>query len=126
MAIGKELGIFDIKSTSVTLVPGKGNITTTQVNYEGKITGQFACKCFATMTLESEDGKNGTYKIYGRWFLEDGGYIDGFGEGQATSIGGPAWDVVGNAQMSNGSNLAVEGEINLADHFFIGKFFEQN
>lgn len=126
MAVGKEIGIFDVKSTSVTVVPGEGNITTTHVNYEGRITGQFASYCFATMTIESKDGKDGTYKISGRWFLKEGGFIDGFGEGETKSTGeGPAWDVVGIAELSNGESCAVEGEINLPDHSFIGKFFER-
>ena len=125
MAVGKEIGVFDMQSTSVTLVPGKGILTTTHVNYEGDISGDFACTCYATMTLESKDGKDGKYTICGRWFLESGGFLDGFGEGQTTNKGGPKWDVAGHAQMSNGASLVVQGEIDFAKRAFVGKMFER-
>ena len=125
MAVGKEIGVFDMRSTSVTLVPGKGILTTTQVNYEGDITGDFASKCYATMTLESRDGKQGKYTICGRWFLEQGGYIDGFGEGETTGAGGAEWQCVGHARMSNDVSFAVTGEIDFAKQTFYGKLFER-
>lgn len=125
MAVGNQIGVFDMSSTSVTLVPGKGTLTTTHVNYEGDITGEFACTCYAAMTVESKDGKDGKYTICGRWFLEDGGFLDGFGEGETTNTGGPMWKVAGHAHMSNDVNLAVQGEMDFSKRTFVGKMYER-
>jgi hypothetical protein len=126
MAVGKEIGVYDLKSTSVTLVPGKRDTTTVHINYEGELTGEHACTVFATMTLESPDGKDGTYTICARWFLDTGEILDAVGEGQTTLLGdGHKWLVAGVGKVSNGQNAAVEGEIDLATRSFTGKMFER-
>jgi hypothetical protein len=125
MAVGKEIGVYDLKSTSVTLVPGKGDTTTVHINYEGELTGALACTVFATMTVESPDGRDGTYKISARWFLNTGEILDATGEGETTLVEGHKWKVAGVAKVSNGQNAAVKGEIDLATRSFTGKMFER-
>lgn len=126
MAVGKEIGLFEMKSTSITLEAARGRVTSAQVNFEGDISGEFACTALATMTVESSDGQDGTYTICARCFMQDGEVLDAVGEGKTTSTGGQRWTVAGVAKMSNGRATAVKGEIDLARRTYTGRLFERH
>lgn len=126
MAVGKEIGLFDMKSTSITLEANKGKVTAAQVNFEGDISGEFSCTALATMTIQSSDGKDGTYKISARCFMKNGEIVDAVGEGKTTSTGGQKWTVAGVADVSDGRSAAVKGEIDLAKRSYTGRMFERH
>ncbi len=126
MAVGKEIGTFNMQSTSIRLVASGEHVTTAEVNFEGEISGEFACTALATMTVASKDGHNGTYRIAARCFMSDGEIVDAVGDGKTTSSGGQKWTVAGVATMSNGRKTAVQGEIDLARRSYVGKMFERH
>ena len=126
MAVGKEIGAFDLTSTSVSLTPGKGHSVTAHVNYEGKVTGEIAGRVLTTMTIESADGKDGTYKICTRFFMHGGEVLDSKSEGETTSLGGLKWRVAGVGTQSSGRSTAIQGEVDLENHTYVGKLFERN
>lgn len=126
MAVGKEIGLFEMKSTSITLEASRGRVTSAQVNFEGDISGEFSCTALATMTVESSDGRDGTYTVSARCFMQDGDVVDAVGEGKTTSSGGQRWTVAGVATMSNGRAAAVQGEIDLALRTYTGRLFERH
>jgi hypothetical protein len=125
VALGKELGVYDLKSTSITLVPGKGNVLTTHINFEGTISGEFECEVLATMTIQSADGRDGVYKICARCFMPSGEILDASGEGETTSKGGPRWTVAGIAEFADGRSTGVTGDIDLQHGSFVGKMYER-
>lgn len=126
MAIGKELGTFELRSTSFTLAPGKKKAVNVSANFEGRVTGVVDGSVITTMTVESKNAKDGKYKISSRCFLDNGEILDASGEGKTTHLGGHKWRVAGVADMSNGESYAVTGEINFADRLFTGAMYERN
>ena len=70
MAVGKEIGAFEMKSTSISLAPGKGSYLTAEANFEGEAHGDLECMAIATMTVTSQNGKDGDYKVCARCFLK--------------------------------------------------------
>ncbi|MEM7542973.1 MAG: hypothetical protein AAF384_15510 [Pseudomonadota bacterium] len=125
MALGNEIGTFDMKSTSVTLEGSGGRVTNAEVNFEGDLSGEFKGFALATMSVNSKDGKDGTYKVTARCFMADGSIVDAVGEGTTTSAGGQKWTVAGIADTSDGRSTAVRGEIDLINRRYSGKMFER-
>ncbi len=125
MAVGKEIGNFDMKSTSVTLEPGKGGSVRLHINFEGVSTGDLECEAIATMTVDSEDGKDGDYRISARCFLSNGEIMDANGHGKTTYGADHNWDVAGITEMQGHRGWAIRGDINLRDRTFVGKMYER-
>lgn len=125
MAVGRELGTFDMKSTSVTLVPGKGDFLTLHINYEGSATGEIECEAIATMTVESADGKDGKYSISARCFMTDGRIPDATGQGKTVLESDHIWTVAGITEVAGWRGWAIQGKINLGDRSFVGKMLER-
>lgn len=125
MTVGKEIGTFDMKSTSVTLAPGTGEFLTIHMNFEGDVAGEIECRAIATMTVESNDGKNGDYKLCVRRFLNDGEILDAVGEGKTVLDGKHTWSVAGITEIAGRRTWAVQGKIDLEKRSFIGKMFER-
>ena len=126
MAVGKELGTFEMRSTSVTLEPGKGGAVILHVNFEGTSTGEIECEAIATMTVDSRDGKDGDYRISARCFLANGDILDANGHGKTTYGTDHNWDVAGVTEAQGGRSWAIRGDINLRGRSFTGKMFERN
>lgn len=126
MAVGNQIGTFNLTSTSITLHAKGSNVSTAEVNFEGTVSGEMASTVLATMTVESNDGVNGDYRICARCFAPDGTVFDAVGDGKTTSAGGQKWTVAGVTTLSDGRSTAVQGEIDLAARSFSGKMFERH
>jgi len=126
MAVGREIGQFEMKYTSVTLEPGKSGSVTLHVNFEGSSSGEFECEALATMTVDSRDGKDGDYKVSARCFMADGDIVDANGQGKTNYGEDHTWAVAGITEVSGERAYAIQGHINLKDRSFVGKMFERN
>lgn len=125
VAVGKEIGTFDMTSTSVTLEPGKGDFLTAHINFDGNATGELASRVLATMTVESRNGRDGNYRICARCFLDDGAIMDVHGEGKTVLDGTHNWSVAGITAVAGHRGWAVQGKIDLANGRFTGKLFKR-
>ncbi len=125
MTVGKEIGEFDMKTTSITFEPGKGDYLTAPINFAGDAPGEIECRALATMTVESRNGKDGDYKICARCFLADGEILDAAGEGKTLLDGKHNWQVAGIAEVAGQRTWAVQGTIDLEKGAFVGKMFER-
>ncbi|MGR9093400.1 MAG: hypothetical protein ACU85U_22740 [Gammaproteobacteria bacterium] len=125
MAVGKEIGAFNMQYTSVTLEPGKDGSVTLHVNFEGSSSGDFACDALATMTVDSRNGKDGDYRISARCFMHDGTIVDANGEGKTVHGDGHKWSVAGITEVSGNRAYAIQGDIDLHARSFSGKMFER-
>lgn len=126
MAVGKEIGEFEMTSTSVTLEPAKGDFLTARVNYEGNATGDIECEAVATMTVESRDGKNGDYEISARCFMSGGEIVDAKGYGKTVLEEGYTWNVAGITEIAGRRSWAIQGKIDLKSRSFVGKMLERD
>ena len=126
MPIGKEIGAFSCKSTSITYSPGEGGLETAEINYEGTIEGSGASgTVLGTMKVApAADAANGTWTWCGREFAGDGATRVATGGGFFQSSGTNTWNVRGYIHFSDGSSAATEGVIDLAARSLTGKLSE--
>lgn len=125
MAIGRQLGTFELEATSFSLAKAKGDMLDTHLNFEGEMTGEVAGQILVSMTISSADGKDGTYETCGRYFLDDGTVIDAFTQGKTTSLGNHRWRVAGVGKTSRGASIAIKGEIDIKKHSYSGQVHER-
>lgn len=121
MAKGKELGTFEMKSTTATFLPGPAGSTLVQGNYEGTATGGFGA---VAGTATFVGGKSGTFSYCGGSYAEDGDQLSAHGTGTYESIGVHRWRTQGILHLSDGTTLHSEGELDLASRSWTGKVFE--
>lgn len=123
MPIGKEAGSFALKSTSMTKgVDSAGNHTFV-VNLEGTVSGGWSGTVLTTMHVTTADMKSGTYSTCGAAYLADGTVISGNGNGVIGALGGHKWRLNSVDLFSDGSRVAIESEMSLADRSVKGKLF---
>src|SRR5262249_27701430 len=122
MAKGKLIGEFSSKSTSVTVAPGPAGSTLVQGNFEGPATG------FGTVlgTATFVGGKSGTCSWCGVAYLDNGEELSGTGGGTYESSGKHHWRVQLIIQISDGSSVICEGDLDLATRSWTGKTFENS
>jgi hypothetical protein len=122
MAKGKQIGEFSLKFTSFTLTPGPAGSTVIQGNCEGPVTG------FGTVlgTLTAVGGKGGTLSWCGAGYLDNGDQVSAIGSGTYESSGKHHWRAQMFMQISDGSSIVSEGEIDLATRSLTGKNFENS
>src|SRR5262249_41041348 len=114
MALGKKIGEFTLKTTSVTYAPGPGNAITAQVNLEGQTTGDLAGRVRGTLTAVGTPGaKSGTWTWCGVVLLANGEVVAGNGQGTGENIGNHKRRLRGVNHLSDGRTLAVESEADL-------------
>jgi hypothetical protein len=94
------------------------------MNMEGTVTGGWDGTVLLTMIATTPDIKNGTYTSSAAVYLEDGSIITGNGGGVFAALGGHKWQTNGVDLLSDGSRIAVEGEIDLANRSYNGKIYE--
>jgi hypothetical protein len=122
MAKGKELATFSMTSTSVTYTPGPGGSTITQTNFEGTATGGFGTIA-GTATFVG-GGKGGSLGYCGAAYMDNGDLLNSNGSGSYESSGTHHWKTQSVLQLSDGSALYSEGEIDLATRAWTGKVYE--
>ncbi|MFI4974873.1 MAG: hypothetical protein ACHP84_10075 [Caulobacterales bacterium] len=120
MPKGNELGVFSAQSTSVTYLPGPAGSTLVQANFEGTGTG------FGTIggTATFVGGKSGTLSWDGGAYLDNGDQVSGHGAGTYESVGTHRWRIQLITQISDGSAVMSDGELDLATRTWSGKLFE--
>jgi hypothetical protein len=123
MALGKELGRFAMKSTTITMTAGKNRTANAQINFEGTIAGELDATTIATMTVTNDGAQDGKYTIVARVIFADGEILDANGHGKTNHAGGQKWNVAGITEMSDGRSYAIQGEIDFPKRAFTGKMF---
>lgn len=112
-----------MKSTSITKdVDSAGNHTFV-LNMEGTVKGGWAGTVLMTMTAVTADNKTGTYTASSAAYLTDGSVITSSGSGVSLAIGGHKWQINGTVLLSDGTPLALEGELELASRSLNAKVF---
>jgi hypothetical protein len=119
MALGKELGDFKFKITSVTYAADGAaylSLDGTGTNY-GTVLG--------TIIVKGEPGaKSGAATWVGEGFLDDGSVVRAKGEGTFEECGKHQWRTRMLITVSNGDTIASDGKIDLASRSFSGKNLE--
>ena len=124
MPIGKEVGSFTAKATSIEKdVDAAGNNVFT-LNFEGSVSGGWNGSVVSTMTSTTSDYQTGTYTSTVSVYLEDGSVVEGAGSGVFRSVSGHKWQLNGTDLVSDGSCIASESLLTLADKSLNGKIFE--
>jgi hypothetical protein len=125
MAVGKQLGEFALKATSLTYTATEtgGSI---QGNFEGTAKGEgLTGPVLGTLTSGGAPGaKSGTCSWVGTSYLDNGEETHAKGEGTWESIGTHKWRIRGINYLSDGRTVASDGEIVLATRSFTGTLFE--
>ena len=125
MALGKQIGQYSGKLTSLTLGPGPGNAMTGQVNMEGTVSGELEGTYALTHHVVIEPGaKSGTWSQYGIAFMKDGTSQGFRAHGTWEEIGSGKWRYRGTGQISDGSTYANEFEGDWATRTWAGKLYE--
>ena len=125
MAQGKQIGEWACKFTSWTITPGPAGSIVQQGNYEGPTTGEGGAGTVIG-TIAVWGGNSGTYSMCVVGYLDDGNALTGSGEGTYESTGKHHWATQGLAQLSDGSNIILSGELDLAERSWTGKMFENS
>ena len=120
MAIGKEIGEFSLKSTTVSYSEDGGSV---QLNCEG--TGTNYGAVLGTMTFRGEPAaKSGKLSWRGQGFLENGETVTGTGEGNWEEMGKHKWRLRLIVTTSDGGCHASDGHLDLATRTLTGKMLE--
>ena len=120
MAIGKEIGQFSIKSTSVSYAEDGGSV---QINCEGTATKYGTV--VGTLILRGEPGaKSGRLSWRGQGFLENGETVIGTGEGSWEAMAKHKWRTRMIVTTSDGGCHASDGHLDLATRTLTGKMLE--
>jgi hypothetical protein len=124
MAVGKRIGEFSLKATTITLTPGPAGSVLLQANYEG--TGTGFGTVLGTLSAASAGQKSGTWSWCAAAYLDNGDSVTGTGQGIFQSDKPNRWRTQGGIQLSDGRMIILEGEIDLATRSWTGQLFEKN
>ena len=120
MAIGKEIGEFSIKSTTISYAEDGGSV---QINCEGTATNYGVV--IGTLTFRGEpEAKSGVLSWRGQGFLENGDTVTGKGEGTWEEMGSHKWRTRMIVTTSDGGTHASDGHLDLATRTLTGKMLE--
>ena len=118
MAIGKEMGDFALKITSVTY-----GETSDQVNVHGPATGFGTVQ--GTLTFRGEAGaKHGKCGFRGRSYLDNGETLDVTADGTWETVGKHKWHLRLLNVTSDGRTIYEDSEVELATLSYNGKLYE--
>ena len=124
MPIGKEVGSYSLKSTSISKsVDAAGNHVFV-LNLEGTVSGGWSGTVLSTLTTTTSDFQTGTYTTSVAVYLADGSVVTGAGTGVLKSKGGHSWQINGTDVVSDGAVIASEGILTLSERTLNGKIFE--
>ncbi len=119
MAIGKEIGEFSYKATSVTY--GVQNV---QANLDGTATGFGRVQGTLTIQISEPGAKSGTCSAIFTAYLDDGSIIGATFQGTWENAGKHKWRLHGINHTTDGRSFASDGEIDLATDSVTGKIYE--
>ena len=119
MAIGKAMGEFSLKVTSVTY-----GETGPQVNVHGTATGFGTVEGTLTFLGEAAGAKSGQSRWRAVAYLDNGETVDVAAEGTWEVVGTHKWRVRMLNRLSDGQTLFSDGEAELATQSFNGTLYE--
>ena len=118
-------GEFSLKHTGTTYAKNSDGEIASYVSWEGTATGfgvVFGTLCF-TNPLAAGGATSGSCSWVGQAFLEDTTTTTALGEGTWQQVEGEQkWSVSQEIELSDGSRIRSEGEIDLAARTYTGKF----
>ena len=124
MPIGKEVGSVSMKGTSITKGVDAAGHHTFVLNLEGTVTGGWTGTVIMTMNITTSDNSSGTYTASAVAYLADGSVIPSSGSGLTRALGGHKWRLNGLGLLADGTQLAIEGDMELATRSFNAKLHE--
>jgi hypothetical protein len=125
MAVGKKIGEFSLKMASSTFTPEPGNSMALQVNYEGSVTGEIAGLHRGTMSVVIVPGtKSRTYTYCGMTWPTKGDPVVVNSQGTLENMADHKRRMRGVGHLSDGSIIAVEGEIDITEGRLTGTLYE--
>jgi hypothetical protein len=125
MSVGKPLGEFSLKSTSLTYAATDTG-GTVQGNFEGTAKGEgLSGPVLGTLIAVGAPGaKSGTCSWVGTSYLDNGEEVGARGEGTWEKAGAHKWRIRGINHLSDGRTIASDGVIELATRSFSGTLYE--
>jgi len=124
MPIGKELGSYSAKATSITKDLDSSGNSVFVLNLEGTVSGGWSGTVLSTLITSTGDFQTGTYTTSVAVYLDDGSVLTGEGTGVLKSAGAHQWQLNGTDLVSDGTIIASESILTLADRSMSGKLFE--
>ena len=118
MALGKQIGEFSLKSTSLTY----GTDGTAQANFEGSVKGEgLTGPVLGTLHFKGEPGaKSGTCTWVGSVYPENGEEISSTSEGTWESSGSHRWRIRAVLSLSDGRTQLSDGELVMSTRSYNG------
>ena len=123
MPIGNEVGTGSSNATSITKGGDDAGNHTFAINCEGTVSGGWQGASLMTINAVSKDLKSGTYTATAAVYLEDDSSLSADGGGVLAALGGRRWQLNGIALLDDGTRVAFEGVLALADHSLNGKLY---
>ncbi|GEM_PF-381190 len=123
MPIGKEVGAFTSSVTSMTKSTDAAGNHVFVINVEGTVSGGWSGAVVGSLTGSTADFTTGTYTADFSAYLADGQVLTGIGSGAFGTQGTHQWQLNGIAVISEGSRVATEGTLELANRSYNGKMF---
>ncbi|NNL85363.1 MAG: hypothetical protein HKP27_06900 [Myxococcales bacterium] len=120
MALGKAIGDYDLKMTSVDHAEDGSSIT---CNFEGPATG-FGTVLGTMIFRGGAPDKAGVCSWRSQAFLDNGDQNQGTGEGTWDEVGKHQWRVRLLLRTSDGQIIASDGKLDLASRTLKGKILE--
>jgi len=122
MPLGKQIGSFESKSTSIRIV-SVGEEDVAEVTYEGTSSGDLAGPFVGTATYSGAD-EEGELKFVGIGWPEPSGERVKFeGSGLYKRIGPNRWQTRAAIRSSRGEQFVSEGQVDHASRTWIGDLF---
>ncbi len=120
MALGQEIGTFELKITSWSHAEDRETVA---ITLDGKAT-DFGT-VLGTLTGRGAPGaKSGPCSWRSQAFLEDGDVVVGIGEGTWMESGNHQWRIRLTISIDDGRFVAVDGTLSLAGRSFNGKILD--
>ena len=123
MPLGKEIGEYSGKFTSIRIAEIDGEERVIEGNYEAEITGQMTGTVTGTITFTGTNDR-GTTADKGVGYLASGESIVGQGHGVYWLTKPGVWETRAATTLSSGQTLVGEGTIQLDGLSTKGKIFE--
>ena len=121
--MAEPVGEFSLESTGTTLRAGDDGFESIG-NFEGTATGFGTVFGTLTFFADSAEASLGRARWVGQSFKADGSSVAGVGEGIWEESGHHRWSIKMDVDITDGSRIRVEGEVDLAGRSYKGKIFE--
>ena len=122
MPLGKEIGTFSAKVTTMRVVAIDGDSSTVELSSEGEVSGQLNGAIIGTTTFTGTNEK-GTLEGHGLGLLASGS-VGSTSSGVYWLSGEYQWQTRGAINLATGETIIGEGTLDFASRSWSGKIFE--